>query len=67
MTEGFKNIQSGIVLSVVAFALFSVSDAARKYLSVEHDLLDIMFWQGVMGCTFLLCILSIARRCRLAL
>ncbi|MEZ5814805.1 MAG: DMT family transporter [Alphaproteobacteria bacterium] len=49
MTEQTQNIHKGIGLSILAFFFFSVSDTARKYLSLEHDLYDIFFWQAIVG------------------
>ena len=43
-----------ILFSVIAFAAFAISDGMRKILTVEYDVLDILFWQSSLGILFIL-------------
>ncbi len=49
MEEEGQNIGKGVFLAVCAFAAFSVSDAIRKLVALNYDILDILFWQAVAG------------------
>ncbi len=52
-----QNTVTGIALSAFAFAAFSTSDAMRKYLSLDYSIIDVLFWQALLG-IFLLMLFS---------
>ncbi|MBK9586447.1 MAG: DMT family transporter [Alphaproteobacteria bacterium] len=49
MFKGWNDTEKAIALSMVAFAAFSLSDALRKYTSVDYPVVAILFWQAVFG------------------
>lgn len=55
MKERKDQIFQAVVLSIVAYALFSATDAARKYLTISYDVFDVLFWQAIIG---LICLLA---------
>ncbi|MCB9977019.1 MAG: DMT family transporter [Rhodospirillales bacterium] len=54
MFKGWNDTEKAIALSMVAFAAFSVSDALRKYTSVDYPVVAILFWQAAFGLIILL-------------
>ena len=49
MHENHSQTKKAVALSVFAFSLFSISDAMRKYIAIEYEIVDILFWQAVWG------------------
>jgi len=49
MHENHSQTKKAVALSVFAFSLFSISDAMRKYVAIEYEIVDILFWQAVWG------------------
>lgn len=51
-----SDTNKAILLSVLAFVAFSLSDGIRKIWSVHYDVIDILFWQGIFGFIVILCL-----------
>ncbi len=43
-----------IMLSIMAFACFSISDGLRKYMALDFDVPDILLWQAIFGIVIIL-------------
>ena len=43
-----------IMLSIMAFACFSISDGLRKYMALGFDVPDILLWQAIFGIVIIL-------------
>ncbi|MGH1376065.1 MAG: DMT family transporter [Alphaproteobacteria bacterium] len=57
MDDEHNSVGRAIFLALCAFAAFSVSDTARKFVSLKHEISDILFWQAVVGMIMILCFL----------
>ncbi len=51
-----QNVVKGVIFAVCAFAAFSVSDAVRKMIALDYDILDILLWQALSG-MLMLCLI----------
>ncbi len=49
-----NHIMKAVMLSILAFAAFSISDGLRKLMALSYDLPDILFWQAVCGLALVL-------------
>ncbi len=45
----YQNAPKAILITIISFAGFSISDVLRKIMSQNYDIIDILFWQAVMG------------------
>ncbi len=56
MHKNESQTKRAVGLSVLAFSLFSISDAMRKYMTHDYEIVDILFWQAVCGILLILII-----------
>lgn len=54
MHLGKIHSEKAIFITICAFAGFSISDALRKIMSQDYEIIDILFWQAVCGMGVLL-------------
>lgn len=55
MTQGnTQDYGKAIALSVFAYAAFTISDGLRKYVAIEYKVIDILFWQALLGIILML-------------
>lgn len=52
-----SNTQSygkAIAFSVFAYGSFTISDALRKFMAIDYEVIDILFWQAIFGIVIML-------------